>query len=385
MKTIITVLILLIPCMATAIDISGYYENTLMPEFSDRTSARLLDVSKLRLDFQAGGADNELEFKGNINFIAYHSNVSIDITPYLPQAVVDTLNSRDIPLEISFDANRIFLDNAYLTLRRNGFRIRAGRQQLTWGPAYSFNPTDLFHRKDMLDPSYEKEGVTALRGDYQSGIVNQVALIMVPSGSFDRSGYAIRIATYIEKIGYDVGITLHRVTDSTSLDTSEYEPVKQRRRAIGLDFSGGLFGLGFWVEGNYNAMEIEDDFIRAVTGFDYTLTNGLYMIIEGLYDQRAEEEAPYSARDWMESIMFGEPLSRIRLLAGVRKDITGLVTGSLYWFGGTDGSMVLNPRIDASVAQNADLALFGMATFGKKEGQFHPGNYALTARISLFF
>ncbi len=160
MRTLITVLILLIPAMATAIDISGYYENTLMPEFSDRTQARLLDVSKLRLDFQAGGADNELEFKGNINFIAYHSDVSIDITPYLPQAVVDTLNSREIPLKISFDENRIFLDNGYLTWRRNGFRIRAGRQQLTWGPAYSFNPTDLFHRKDMLDPSYEKEGVT---------------------------------------------------------------------------------------------------------------------------------------------------------------------------------------------------------------------------------
>ncbi len=368
-----------------AIDLSGYYENTLMPEYSDRAEDHLLDASKLRLEFSTGGGDDELEFKGNINFIAYHSDVTFDMTPYLPEYVADTLEQRDIAAEMTFEKSRIFLDNAYLTWRIGSFRLRAGRQQLTWGPAYSFNPTDLFHSKDLLDPTYEKEGVTALRLDYRWGVGGQLAMIMVPGEKLDEAGYAIRAATHISEIGYDAVLTLHQVEDSTSLDPYSYDPRHQRRRAVGLDFSGGLFGLGVWLEGNYNMMETEDNFLRVIAGLDYTLENGLYMMFEGLYNQRAEEETPYPAIDWVESIYFGEPVARYRFLAGVKKDLTDLVDGSIYWFGGTDGSMVLNPRLDASIAQNADLTLFGAATFGKKDGQFPPGNYAVTARVTVYF
>ncbi|MDP8238291.1 MAG: hypothetical protein P9X24_04295 [Candidatus Hatepunaea meridiana] len=378
--------ILIVPLSVRALDISGYYENTFMPGYSDKSDDHLLDASKLRLDFDAGGSEDELEFKGNVNFVAYHSGASFDVTPYLPEYVADTLQSRDIPVVMTFEKCRVFLDNAYLTWRKSGFRLRAGRQQLSWGPAYSSNPTDLFHRKDMLDPTYEKEGVTALRLDYHWGIGGQVAFVIVPAQNINRAGKALRLATHISKIGYDVALTIHHVTDSTSLDPETYNTRYQDRQAVGLDFSGGLLGLGVWFEGNYNQMEIENDFTRAVAGIDYTLENGLYMMFEGLYDGRADsDKTPYPVVDWLENIYFGEPVTRYRFLSGVRKDLTDLVNGSLYLFGGMDGSMVLNPRIDASIAQNADLTLFGAATFGKKEGQFSPGNFAVTGRIRVYF
>ncbi len=396
----IILLILLIPGLATGLDISGYYENTLIPEYSDRADEHLMDASKLRLDFAAGGADNELEFKGNVNFIAYHSDIFYDVTPYLPESVGDSLRVWDIPAIVPMSGNRMFLDNGYFTWRIGGFRIRAGRQQLSWGPAYSFNPVDLFHRKEIIDPTYEKEGVTALRLDYRWGIGGQLTAVAAPGEKLDDTGLALRAGTHISAIGYDAALTIHQVSDTTSLeleripiitDTTTWDSIsilscKQRHQALGLDFSGGLLGLGVWFEGNYNIMAKENDFIRAVAGFDYTLENGLYMMFEGLYDDRADKvKTPYPALDWLESLWFGEPVTRCRILAGLRKDITGLITGSLYWFGGTDGSMALSPRIDASIAQNADLILFGVMTFGKKEGQFPPGNYGLTARVTVYF
>jgi len=381
--TVFSLLMYILP--ALSLDLTGYYENTLAPEYSDRAEDRLLDASKLRLDFSSGSADSGIEFKGNVNFIAYHTDVEIDVSPYLPEAIADSLQARNISAQIRLERSRIFLDNAYLSWRFWGLRLRAGRQQLTWGPAYSFNPTDLFHRKQMLDPAHEKEGVTALRIDYRWGVGGQLAAIMIPGGMLAESGYALRLAEHIPSIGYDVALTLHQVEDSTSLDPESLKPCHQRRRAVGLDFSGGLFGLGFWFEGNYNMMETEDDFVRFVTGLDYTLENGLYMIFEGLYNGRAETGSPYPVRDWLENIYFSEPVSRYRFMAGLRKDLTELTSGSLYYFGGTDGSFVLNPRLDASIAQNADLTLFGAATFGNKDGQFPPGNCALTARVTVFF
>jgi hypothetical protein len=70
---------------------------------------------------------------------------------------------------------------------------------------------------------------------------------------------------------------------------------------------------------------------------------------------------------------------------GVRKDVSDLAMGSFYLFATPEGSLVLNPRLDISIAQNADLVLFGAFTSGAEEGAFPPGLSALTARATVWF
>ncbi|MDP8205148.1 MAG: hypothetical protein P9L92_00655 [Candidatus Electryonea clarkiae] len=380
---------------ASDLEISGYYENTLQGDYTDDNSEAILDASKLRLDFSSGGGKNELQFKGNINFIANHGPVSRDISPFLPATVTDSLDSMGLPVMISFPGERIFLDNAYLTWRHGSSRIRVGRQQLSWGTGYIFNPTDLFHSKNILDPTYEKEGVTAIRGDYYWGVGGQLSLITTTDDSFEDAGYALRAGTHLSSIGYDIAVTLHQITDSTAIEIASMETdsgtidypqvLHQQRRAIGFEASGEFFGPGVWFEGNYNKMETEDDFIRAVAGIDYTLDNGTYLMLEGLYNGRGKWEDPYPVTGWLENIMFGEPISQLMLFSGIRHDLTDLLMGSLYVIGGSDGAVVLNPRLDYSLAQNADLIVFGGVTFGKEESQFPPGLYSLIARATVYF
>ena len=365
------------------VELGGYYENTFQGDYTRELGEAIVNASKLRLDFSSGGHQNEVEFKGNINIVAYHGPLSFDVGPYLPDAVAASLG--DSTTTIRFPKGRFYLDNAFLTWRKASCRLRAGKQQLSWGPGYSFNPTDLFHRKDMLDPSYEKEGVTALRFDHQWGVGNDIAVIAALNDNLVSSGYGLRIGSHIQAIGYDIALTLHQIEDSVSVDPATLSNQKQLRRALGLEFSGEFLGLGIWFEGNYNWMENEDDFPRAVVGLDYTLRSGLYLVMEGLLNGRGEANAPYPVEDWLANIAYGEPVGRSWVLAGIKYDLFELLSGSIYTFSAPDGGFMVNPRLNYCLAQNADLTVFGAVTLGKDDSQFPPGLFSLVARATVYF
>ncbi len=370
------------------VDITGYYEHTLQADYHADVKETVMDASKLRVDFSTGMGGGLL-FDGNVNFIVYHGAVSRDIRPFLPPSVRAELAAAGIPATVTLERERHYVDNAWLTWQKGNVRLRAGKQQLSWGPAYAFNPTDLFHRKNQLDPTYEKEGVTALRFDATWGIGGALTAVWAPGDRFRDAGYALRLASYIDAIGYDVALTAHSVTDSTAFttadDTNPWMPYTQRRQAVGLEFSGSLLGLGVWFEGNWNEMEIESDFGRAAFGFDYTLNSGLYLMAEALYNGRAEAGSPYPVHDWFAYIAYGEPVGRWWYLAAASKDIGDLSTGGLYLFATPEGSYVLNPRLDISIAQNAGLIVFGGFTFGEEEAEFPPGMASIVARATVWF
>ncbi len=372
------------PAAAQIVRLTGYYENTLQADYTSETKAQLLDASKGRVDFDAFIADG-LDLTGNVNFILSLGAIDRSLSPYLPSGITDDLEAAGIPDTFSLDRARLYVDNLFVTWTRGGFRVRAGKQQLSWGPAYSFNPTDLFHRKNLVDPTYEKEGVTALRLDYQWGVGGQLALIGAPDEDLDHSGYALRLGTHVDAIGYDAAITVHQVTDSTAIDPVTLLPYAQRRRAVGLDLSGELLGLGVWFEGNYNWMEQEPGFTRMALGVDYTLDDGTYLVAEALYSGRATSQPPYPAHDWLANVFYGEPIGPGWLMTGVRRDLSALVMGNAYLFLSPDGSVLVNPRVDVSLAQDVDLVVFGGFTFGDENGAFPPGLASLVARGTFYF
>jgi hypothetical protein len=373
------------PAAGQIVQLTGYYENTLQADYASETKVQLLDASKVRVDFD-GFITDGLDLNGNVNFILSLGATDRHLNPYLPRSVMDELEAAGVPDTFSLDRARLYVDNLFVTWTPGAMRIRAGKQQLSWGPGYSFNPTDLFHRKNLVDPTYEKEGVTAFRLDYQWGVGGQLTLISAPQkDDLDETGYALRVGTHVADLGYDVAVTLHQVWDSTALDPATLLPYTQRRRAVGVDLSGELLGLGVWLEGNYNWMERESGFTRVTVGADYTLDNGTYLVAEALYSGRATSHSPYPAHDWLANVFYGEPIGRGWLMTGVRHDVSALVLGSGYLFLSPDGSVLVNPRVDVSLAQDVDLVVFGGVTFGDEEGAFQPGLASLVARGTFYF
>lgn len=233
--------------------------------------------------------------------------------------------------------------------------------------------------------------MTAARFDYYWGIGGQLTGIIVPDKKLSQSGMALRAATHLEAIGYDIALTVHSVTDSlrflnlSTPDSIQFVPLQQHRYAYGVEFSGGLFGLGTWFEGNYNQMEKSRDFLRFISGIDYTFENGFYLISEFLFDDRSTAKGPYPTTIWLENLFSGEPIGRYLLMLGMRKDITDLTAFSMYAFTCFDGGLAVNPRIDYSLAQNADLTIFGTVLFGKTTSAFQDGVYLVNTRCTVYF
>jgi hypothetical protein len=84
-------------------------------------------------------------------------------------------------------------------------------------------------------------------------------------------------------------------------------------------------------------------------------------------------------------LIYGEPIGRWWILGGLREDLSELAQGSIYVFTSPDGSAMLNPRLDVSIAQNADLVVFGGITMGKEDGVFPAGLFSLLARATVYF
>ncbi len=395
-----TAMLALAPLTAGAqeLDLSGYLENTSQLDYTGSVGAEFLNASKLRVDLQAF-AGSGFSLVGNVNAIWSLGAVERHLSPYLPPSVRAAMEAAGVPDTFSIDRTRVFVDNVYLAWAQGPVRVRIGKQQLSWGPGYSFNPTDLFHRKNLVDPTYEKEGVTAVRADYQWGVGGQLSLIVKPRESLTEhlafvgtsptpasvAGVALRAGTHVGAIGADIALTLHQVTDSTALAPLTLDPIGQRRRAFGLEMSGTLLGLGVWLEGNMNFMEQENDFARVLAGADYTLADGTYLTAEVLYNGRPHPHRPYPLHDWFANLQFGEPVGPGWILVGVQRDVSALVRGGGYVFATPGGSVLLNPRLDISLLQDLDAVVFGGITLGSEEGPFPPGLASLVVRGTYYF
>jgi hypothetical protein len=59
--------------------------------------------------------------------------------------------------------NDLYIQEAFFTLKHDAFRLRVGRQKFETGTGHAFNPTDLFNQKNPIDPTYENDGIDAVR------------------------------------------------------------------------------------------------------------------------------------------------------------------------------------------------------------------------------
>jgi len=88
---------------------------------------------------------------------------------------------------------------------------------------------------------------------------------------------------------------------------------------------------------------------------------------------------------WLSSLFYGDPISKVLILAGARNDFSDLLSGSLFVLSGRDNGYALNPRIDFNLAQNADLTCIGGVTLGDKNSQFPPGLLSVIIRAAVYF
>lgn len=373
-----------VPCSILAADMFGYYEGqyfgfTLNDELSQVQS------NKLRLDLEQYPSE-KVKFGANINFVNHNGTMVFNVLDYLPPEVTAEVAPDDWDDYQFAYSDTIFLDNAFLRMSFNRFDITAGRQQISYGTGYAFNPTDVFNVKDALDPTYEQPGQNGIRFDVP--ISNRYGLTGVysPGDDWDSTIKMLRLKGGLGH--FDFSLT-GAMLEWTENDYLNFEAVSTKRAMAGFDFAGELLGVGVWFEGAYNALEDGDDYNEIAAGLDYTFESGFYTMTEYYFNGLGKEDSEdYVFNDWMRYLA-GE----LRSLGQHNLFIYGdypvsdfMRLGSSVILSASDNSFALVPQLTYSIFQDVDLTVFGNIYGGETGGAFsEDSGTGGMARVRVYF
>ncbi|NQV38390.1 MAG: hypothetical protein HQ509_10345, partial [Candidatus Marinimicrobia bacterium] len=179
-----------LPVFAFAqVEFLGYME-TEYDRMNFDNQAYNFGYTKLRLDFESGR--NDVLIAGNINVQKYFGKTTWNMLDFLPNKMwesainplgtPDSSRISDYPLAIT---DTLYLDNLYARLSFSKADITIGRQPLSLGSGYAWNPLDIFNSKDIMDPTYDQPGVMAFRIEIPFGDRNTFDAILAPAESWE--------------------------------------------------------------------------------------------------------------------------------------------------------------------------------------------------------
>lgn len=356
----------------------GYVEH----QFSVSRSGnqwRMLDYDRFRAELDAR-AGRGTRASAAVVYQLYRGDTRVDVRDLLPDDLAALLDSTVVELD-----DQHFLNHAYFTLTPGRFQLTAGKQYLTWGAAWAFNPTELFRPKNLFEPTYEREGIGAVSAQLALGSLSDVLVALVPDGGFDESGKVVRARHHVA--GFDVSALvaeLHETPLGGGLGVTGLAP--ERRVTVGGDVSGEMLGLGIWMEATWSD-RAEERWVETTVGGNYTLGDGTLLLVEGYYNGRGEWGRPYSAQLWLRRLS-GDLRS---LGKGMAYAVVTRPVGDLWNVGMSilsnlgDGSLVFIPSVSYAFAENVDLLFNGAVYAGGNGAEFGSGNHGGFLRGRVYF
>jgi hypothetical protein len=328
------------------------------------------------VDLKWGPLDN-VTFAANFNFITFHGKTQWNILDFLPLEVTAVIPEEMRAIYVFPFPDRIFLDNAYLKLAFKAFDLTVGKQQISLGAGYVWNPTDVFNIKDPLDPTYEQPGHNAIRVDVPVGNSSTVTALYSPDEEWKSSAKMMQIKGRISRFDFAViGIEkTWRFFDYTQFDfmNMNFVELPEKRQLLGISTVGELFGVGVWAEYAYNWMDVTKDFYELVVGMDYTFDFQTYVMAEYYRNTLGKTDyRDYDLNDWMR-LMASEQkaIARDQIYALLRHPVTDLMgLGLSTLVNITDGSFVLIPTLEYSLSDNVDIFAYLNINFGKEGTNF---------------
>jgi hypothetical protein len=377
------------------VDMYGYFESEgdyMMFEKDDF----YFGYNKFRLDL-LGISGEKVEVGTDIIYKNFNGKTTWNLMNFIPEKYCPI---SEYPYIMS---DTLFLDNAYLQLEMNNFRIILGRQQISSGVGYAWNPTDIFNMKDIMDPTYEQTGVDAITVEIPVGLGGNFTGILQPKNNWDRTTKYIK---YKHNIGqFDVSLSYGQkrkifnyvnFIDSLSYDFSQ--------EMYGANIVGELLGIGVWTEfGIYdhdlkdlmytstwrepNAIQENKFYYEYVIGMDYTFENSLYLMGEYFHTDFGVEKNANNFNhymDYFQSNIHG--LNKNYVFTNVMYPINGLITIGMFNIANLDDkSVVFNPQIKYLLSNNVEINFIGSIFYGDEDLEFGLQNYNFRLRLKAYF
>jgi len=282
------------------------------------------DYVRLRVDLDAD-LPGDLQLRTDAVARLFVGETELYLANLIPKRTYDQLLARDPRWASAIDQtyeldNELYLDNAYLKIPIKRALVTVGKQPLEQGAGYAWNPTDVFTDKDMFDPTYEKEGVVALRLLVPIADVASIDAVGAPVGLFEdwiaggraslrlgpvslsaASYYTHTRETHLEE-SMD-GMELALLTGGDPNDA--IIRVDARRTMVGGDVVADIVGVRLWAEGAYNFVEdvygAPGDWWELVGGAEYYFPFETHLMVEYYHYDRGPEQrgGTYDYNSWM--------------------------------------------------------------------------------------
>ena len=373
------------------LEIFGYFESQIMGA-EVKNDFYQLYTNKLRVDLKFSLSDN-ITFAANFDYITFHGKTEWNILDFLAPNIISEVPQDMESFYILPFSNRNFLDNAYIKLSFKHFDLMVGKQQISLGTGYVWNPTDVFNINELFDPTYEQPGHNAVRLDVALGRIYTLTALFSPEDTWENSAKLIQLKGRISHFDYSL-IAIEKVWrfhDYTQIDMENmnFLELPERRRLLGASTAGELLGLGVWAEYGYNWMENSDDFYELVVGTDYTFDFQTYVMVEYYRNTLGKTDyEQYNLNDWMRLIkMEQKAISRDQVYVFVQHPATDLLNAGLSTiYSISDNSFALVPTLSYSFSDNVDIFAYLNLNFGKEGRVFskNMGNGGLI-RVRVYF
>jgi hypothetical protein len=370
------------------------------------------NTTRLRVDLDAdlqGGLALRSDFVAKI----FAGQTALLLKDLLPDETLDALIARDprwvVALEEKYEyENEYYLDNAYLKVPVRSLVIFVGKQPLEQGVGYVWNPTDVFTKKDIFDPTYEKPGIIALRGIWSVGDFASVDVMGVPSGNFSswqgggratlRAGpltiSATGFITRARKIDLEGSMDAMVAAELAGEDPdAAIVQTKAKQVLVGGDAVLDIKGVRLWTEGAYNLVEQKeggpDDWLEIVGGVEYFFPSETHVMAEYLHYGRGplQSEGVYEFNDWM-AVLSGDlkMLGRDFLFESIDHPVFDFWTLGLSSFQSlSDGSAAVMGDVRWQFVEDAELWLLVSYAVGEKADFLSSGRGQGWLRLTAYF
>ncbi len=381
-------MLLISTTLFAGVDWFGYYEGEgdwgKTPDLSI-----YYGYNKLRLDMDSSPSDNirisanliYKQFNGqtSLNFMDFIHPTYYPVVPAMDGLGLDTISYMPYTL-----VDTMFIDNMFLEFHHKLFDLTLGKQQISPGVGYAWNPTDIFNLKDIMDPTYENTGISAIKLSVSLASRINLTGILQPKQSWDETVQYYQIKAGIGQ--FDLSALYSR---SQLIRTTLFGVSTNSHDLYGFNLEGELLGVGIRSEFashriSYNNDNLQYEFIL---GADYTFKNSLYLLSEYYHNDLGSGAEQTSFTDYLV------------YYSGERKSINQnyLFTFTMYPLGDLldisafaiinldDQSLVLAPQLVYRIFQDVEISLLGSGFIGEDTDEFGYQEMGARVRIRAYF